>query len=56
MEKCWRQGKQILLILEYYETFADMCRAVSMHYRSARFNPELLKLVNKKVASFCANL
>ena len=56
MEKCWRQGKQILLILEYYETFADMCRAVSMHCRSARFNPELLKFVSKKMASFCANL
>ena len=56
MEKCWLQGKQILLVSEYYETFADMCRAVSTYYRTARFNPELLKFVNRKAASFCTNL
>ena len=56
MEKCWLQRKQILPVSEYYETFADMCRAASMHYRTARFSPDLLKLVNRKAASFCANL
>ena len=26
VEECWRRGKQVLLISEYYKTFVDMCR------------------------------
>ena len=27
VEECWHQGKRVLLVPEYYKTFADMCRA-----------------------------
>ena len=31
----WRQGKQVLLVSEYYRTFADMCNAVITYYRTS---------------------
>ena len=48
VEECWRQGKRRLLVSEYYRTFSDMCMAISTYYRTARFNLELIKYVNKK--------
>ena len=56
VEECWHQGKQILLVSEYYRTFSDMCRAVSTYYRTARFNLELLKYANRKTELVCRNL
>ena len=56
MEECWHQGKRTLLVSEYYKTFSDMCRAVSMYYRTARFKLELLKFANRKAVSFHTNL
>ena len=48
VEECWHQGKRILPVSEYYRTFSDLCRAVSTHCRTARFNLELLKYANRK--------
>ena len=56
VEECWRQGKRSLLVSEYYRTFSDMCMAISTYYRTARFNLELMKYVNKKTELIHANL
>ena len=56
VEECWRQGKRRLLVSEYYRTFSDMCMAISTYYRTARFNLELIKYVNKKTELIHANL
>ena len=56
VEECWRQGKRRLLVSEYYRTFSDMCKAISTYYRTARFNLELIKYVNKKIELIHANL
>ena len=34
VEECWRQGKQVLLVSEYYRTFADLCNAIITYYRT----------------------
>ena len=34
VEECWHQGKRILLVSEYYRTFADMCSAIITYYRN----------------------
>ena len=34
VEECWHQGKRILLVSEYYRTFADMCNAIITYYRN----------------------
>ena len=56
VEKCWRRGKQVLLVSEYYKTFTDMCSAISTYYRTARFTLDILKFANRKAALFCMNL
>ena len=55
VEECWHQGKRILLVSEYYETFSDLCRAASLYYRTRRFNLELLKYANRKPKLFSKN-
>ena len=52
VEECWHQGKRILLVSEYYEMFSNLCRAVSLYYRTRRFNLELLKYANRKPKLF----
>ncbi len=46
MEECWHQGKRILLVSEYYRIFQDMHRAVSLYYRTIRFNLDILFFLN----------
>ena len=41
VEAYWQKGKRELLVLEYYETFAMMCAAVSGCYLTVRFNLNL---------------
>ena len=55
VEECWRQGKQILLVSEYYRTFADMHNAIITYYRTVRFKLDILKFVHRKVAPLCTN-
>ena len=55
VEECWHQGKRILLVSEYYETFSDLCHAVSLYYRTRRFNLELLKYASRKPKLFSKN-
>ena len=56
VEECWRQGKQVLLVSEYYRTFADMCNAVITYYRTVRFKLDILKFAHRKAAPLCTNL
>ncbi len=56
VEECWRRGKQVLPVSEYYRTFADMCNAVITYYRTARFKLGILKFAHRKAAPFCTNL
>ncbi len=53
MEECWHQGKRVLLVSEYYKTFQDMHRAVSLYYRTARFNLDILKFASRKYEALC---
>ena len=55
VEECWHQGKRNLLVSEYYKTFLDMHSAVSQYYRTARFNLDLFKFLNRKAELFCRN-
>ena len=56
VEEAWRQGKQVLLVSEYYRTFADMCNAVTTYYRTVRFKLDILKFAHRKAAPLCTNL
>ena len=56
VEECWRRGKQVLLVSEYYRTFADMCNAVITYYRTVRFKLDILKFAHRKAAPLCTNL
>ena len=53
MEECWHQGKRVLLVSEYYRTFQDMHRAVSLYYRTVRFKLDLLKFTSRKYEMLC---
>ena len=53
MEKCRHQGKRVLLVSEYYRTFQDMHRAVSLYYRTVRFKLDLLKFTSRKYEMLC---
>ena len=55
MEEYGHQGKRVLLVSEYYKTFQDMHRAVSLYYRTVRFNLDLLKFVSRKYETLCTN-
>ena len=55
MEECWHQGKRVLLVSEYYKTFQDMHRAVSLYYRTARFKLYILKFTSRKYLTLCTN-
>ena len=48
MKECWHQGKRVLLVSEYYKTFQDMHRVVSLYYRTVRFKLDILKFTSKK--------
>lgn len=56
VEECWHQGKLVLFVSEYYKTFSDIHSTISMYSRTARFNLELLKFINRKAELFCTNL
>ena len=56
VEECWRQGKPVLLVSEYYRTFADMCNAVITYYRTVRFKLDILKFAHRKAAPLYTNL
>ena len=55
VEECWRQGKQVLLVSEYYRTFAGLCNAVITYYRTVRFKLGIFKFAHRKVAALCTN-
>ena len=55
MERCWHQGKRVLLVSEYYKTFQDMHRAVSLYYRTVRFKLDILKFASRKYEILCTN-
>ncbi len=55
MEECWHQGKRVLLVSEYYRTFQDMHRAVSLYYRTIRFKLDILKFTSRKYEALCTN-
>ena len=50
------EEKQVLLVSEYYRTFADMCNAVITYYRIVRFKLDILKFAHRKAAPLCTNL
>ena len=56
MEECWHQGKRALLMSEYYRTLADMRNAIPLHFRTARFNLDIMKYANRKAALSSRNV
>ena len=56
VEECWRQGKQVLLVSEYYRTFADMCNAIITYYRTVRFKLDIVRYASRNPKLFCKNL
>ena len=55
VEECWRQGKQVLLVSEYYRTFSDLCNAVTTHCRTVKFKLDIFKFAHRKAAALCTN-
>ena len=51
----WHKGKRVLSVSEYYRTFQDMRRAVSLYYRTVGFNLDLLKFASRKYEALCKN-
>ena len=56
VEECWHQGKRILLVSEYYRTFADMCNAIITYYRTVRFKLDIVRYTSRNPKLFCKNL
>ena len=56
VEECWHQGKRILLVSEYYRTFADMCNAIITYYRTVRFKLDIVRYASRNPKLFCKNL
>ena len=56
VEECWHQGKRILLVSEYYRTFADMCNAIITYYRTVRFKLAIVRYASRNPKLFCKNL
>ena len=56
VEECWHQGKRILLISEYYRTFADMCNAAITYCRTVRFKLDIVRYASRNPKLFCKNL
>ena len=56
VEECWHQGKRILLVSEYYRTFADMCNAIIAYYRTVRFKLDTVRYASRNPKLFCKNL
>ena len=56
VEECWRRGKQVLLVSEYYRPFADMCNAVITYYRTVRFKLDIVRYASRNPKLFCKNL
>ena len=51
--ECWLQGKQVLLVSEYYRTFVDLCSAIITYYRTVRFKLDIFKFA--KATALCTN-
>lgn len=51
-EQCWQRGKKVLLDSEYYESFDDMRNAISKYYRTATFNLDIYKFLNRKTSEY----
>ena len=47
VEECGRQGTQVLLVSEYYRTFADLCNAIITYYRTVRFKLDIFKFAQR---------
>ena len=47
VEKCWRQGRRVLLNSEYYESIEDMKKSVSTYLRTHRFKLSVLKYLKR---------
>ncbi len=56
VEECWHRGKRILLVSEYYRTFAYMRNVIIMYYRTTRFKLDIIKYANRNPALFCKNI
>ena len=56
VEECWHQGKRVLLVSEYYRTFADMCNAIITYYRTVRFKLDIVRYASRNPKLFCKNL
>ena len=56
VEECWRRGKQVLPVSEYYQTFADMCNAIITYYRTVRFKLDIVRYASRNPKLFCKNL
>ena len=55
MKECWHRGKRVLLVSEYYKTFQDIRRVVSLYYRTVRFKLDILKFASRKyVVRLCS--
>ena len=52
-EECWHQGKRILLVSEYYKTFADMCNAIITYYRTVRFKLNIVRYASRNPKLLC---
>ena len=47
VEECWCQGKQVLLVSEYYRTFTDLCNVIIMYYRTVGFKLDIFKFAQR---------
>ena len=41
MEEVWNIAKRDLLVLQYYQSFADLKRRISCYFRTKRFNLDM---------------
>ena len=53
MCRTWNELLLFTIVSEYYRTFQDMHRAVSLYYRTVRFKLDLLKFTSRKYEMLC---
>ena len=53
VEKCWRQGKDDLVVSKYYPRFAKLKTAIKNYYRTKRFNLNIVKYLIRESTNLC---
>jgi transposase len=53
VEECWKQGKDDLLVSEYYPKFRSLKERITQYYRTKHFKLDIVKYLLRGSADLC---